>query len=378
MKILCINYEYPPIGGGGASACKGLAEALVQQGHEVDLVTSGMKNLPEYEEVNGVHVYRVKCIRRHKHFATTPELVSQVWPSYKKAVELIKKKEYDINHTHFIVPSGLVSYLIKRKTGLPYVITAHGSDVAGYNPDRFSLMHVLIDPLWRMIVKNSSGITTPSSFLKNLIHKNIDIPVDVIPNGIDLETMHGMKKENRILVVTRMFERKGVQFLLEALHGMQTDWEVWIVGDGPYLPVLKELAKNLGVSVKFLGHIPNDQVFQLYLESKIYVFPSTVENFPVVLLEAMAAGCAVITTTAPGCAEVVGDAAIKVEPGKSEPLRQALITLLNNELEIEKMAKLGHEQVKKFSWPKVASEFESYYEVVLFRYSARYTKTIVK
>ena len=183
MKILCINYEYPPIGGGGAYACKGLAEALVLEGHEVDLVTSAMKNMAEHEEVNGVHVYRVKCIRQHKHYATTLELISQVLPSYYKAIELMKKKEYDINHTHFIVPSGLVSYLIKRKTGLPYVITAHGSDVAGYNPDRFSLMHVLMGPLWRMIVKNSSGITAPSNFLRSLMQKNIDIPVDVIPNG---------------------------------------------------------------------------------------------------------------------------------------------------------------------------------------------------
>ena len=131
MRVLCINYEYSPIGGGGASACKGLVESFVKKGHEVDLITSGMKGLPEYEEVNGVHIYRVKCIRRHKHFARTLELISLVIPSYNKAVELISKKKYDINHTHFIVPSGLVSYLIKRKTGLNYVVTAHGTDVAG-------------------------------------------------------------------------------------------------------------------------------------------------------------------------------------------------------------------------------------------------------
>jgi glycosyltransferase involved in cell wall biosynthesis len=238
------------------------------------------------------------------------------------------------------------------------VITAHGSDVAGYNPDRFSLMHSLMGPLWRMIVKNSSGITAPSNFLKNLIQKKIDFPVDVIPNGFDLRPIPDLVKENRILVVTRMFERKGVQFLFEALHGMQTDWNVWIVGDGPYLPVLKELAQNLDVSVRFFGQIPYDQIFQLYMTSKIYVFPSVLENFPVVLLEAMAAGCAVITTTAFGCAEVVGDAAIKVEPGSIEPLRHALFTLINNQQEIEKMAKLEQEQVKKFAWPIVTNEFE--------------------
>jgi len=364
MKILCINYEYPPIGGGGASACKGLAETLVQRGDEVDVVTSGMKGLSEYEEVNGVHVHRVNCVRRHKHYATTSELVSQVFPSYKKAIQLIKKKEYDINHTHFVVPSGLVSYLIKRKTGLPYIITAHGSDVAGYNPDRFRLMHSLIEPLWKMIMRNSSAITAPSRFLGGLIQNKIDRPVMVIPNGFDLKGITELKKENRILVVTRMFERKGVQILLEALHGMKTDWEVWIVGDGPYLPVLKELANNLDVQVKFFGQIAYDQIFQFYMTSKIYIFPSAVENFPVVLLEAMAAGCAVITTTAFGCAEVVGNAAIKVEPGNIGTLRDALITLIKNQQEIEKLSRMGQEQVKKFAWPIVAGEFQKLFSTI--------------
>lgn len=365
MKILCINYEYPPIGGGGASACKGLVESFVKQGHEVDLITSGMKGLPEYEEINGVHVYRTKCMRRHKHFAGTLELISQVIPSYKKAIELISKKKYDINHTHFIVPSGLVSYLIKRKTGLNYVVTAHGSDVAGYNPDRFSFMHVLMAPLWRMIVRNSSGITAPSYFLKKLIQDAISVPVEVIPNGFDPKPVEKIQKENRILVVSRMFERKGVQYLIEALQGVSTDWDVWIVGDGPYLPTLKELADKLDVSVKFLGQIPNEQIFEIYQKSKIYVFPSKVENFPVVLLEAMAAGCAVITSTADGCVEVVGDAAIKVDKGSADSLRRELLSLMNNQQEINRLGRLGHNRVNNFAWSVVTNSFVEMFDCII-------------
>lgn len=365
MKILCINYEYPPIGGGGASACKGLVESFIKEGHEVDLVTSGMKGLPEYEVVNGVHIYRVSCVRRHKHYAGTFELISQVLPSYHKAIELISKKKYDINHTHFIVPSGLVSYLIKRKTGLAYVITAHGSDVAGYNPDRFSLMHSIMGPLWRMIVRNSNGITAPSDFLKKLIQKSMVTPVEVIPNGFHIRPIVKIQKENRILVVTRMFERKGIQYLIEALKDISTDWEVCIVGDGPYLPTLKKLADKLAVSVKFLGQVPNDQVFDIYLRSKIYVFPSMVENFPVVLLEAMAAGCAVITSTAPGCAEVVGNAAIKVEAGSVEPLRRALLSLINNQQEVNRLGQLGRERVNNFAWPIVTGRFVNVFDKII-------------
>ncbi len=365
MKILCINYEYPPIGGGGASVCKGLVESFVKQGHEVDLITSGMKGLPKYEEVNGVHVYRVNCIRQHKHFARTPELISQVIPSYLKAVELIGKKKYDINHTHFIVPSGLVSYLIKRKTGLNYVITAHGSDVAGYNPDRFSFMHFLMAPLLRMIVRNSSGITAPSYFLKKLIQDASSIPVAVIPNGFDLKPVEKIQKENTILVVSRMFERKGIQYLIEALQGISTDWDVCIVGDGPYLPVLKKLANKLGVSVNFLGQVPNEKVFEIYQKSKIYVFPSQVENFPVVLLEAMASGCAVITSTAEGCVEVVGDAAIKVDTGSVDALRRALLSLMNNQQEINSLGRLGQDRVNHFAWHVVSNRYVQMFDNII-------------
>lgn len=365
MRILCINYEYPPIGGGGASACKGLLESFTKQGHVVDLVTSGMPGLPTFEIINGVNIHRVNCYRKHKHFTQTLELVSQVIPSYRKAIELIEQNDYDINHTHFIVPSGLVSYLIKRKTGLNYVLTAHGSDVAGYNPDRFTFMHHLMAPLWRIIVRNSRVLTAPSVFLKHLIHNTIDTPVDVVPNGFDIEPVQSVEKKNIILVVTRMFERKGVQHLINALHGVKTDWETWIVGDGPYLPTLKQLAQDLDVSVKFFGQVPNDQVFEYYQKSKIYVFPSSVENFPVVLLEAMAAGCAVVTTTAPGCLEVVGEAAVKVEPENVQSLRSALLSLMESPEKLKELGQQGQKRVNQFAWSVVSNRFINVFKTVI-------------
>jgi len=359
MRILCINYEYPPIGGGGATMCKGLAEALVRAGHEVDVVTSGMADLPELDEVNGVRLHRVNCRRRHHHYSGARELVTQILPTVRKATELMHEAPYDINHTHFVVPSGIASYLIWRKTGLPFVVTAHGSDVPGYNPDRFALVHHLIRPAWARVLRASCAITAPSHFLKGLIQQRIDVPVDVIPNGFDPGPEEPVERQKRILVVTRMFERKGVQFLIQALQRIQSDWEVCVAGDGPYLPKLREQAERAGLPIRFLGMVPREELARLYLSSRIFVFPSLVENFPMVLLEAMAAGCAVITAGNPGCAEVVGDAALKVEPGRVAPLREALITLLESPAEIARFGAAGRERVKRFAWPRVAAEFEA-------------------
>ena len=134
-------------------------------------------------------------------------------------------------------------------------------------------------------------------------------PTTVIPNGIDEDptASYGGEKKRRILVVTRMFERKGIQYFLRALQGMKLHHEVHVVGDGPYLPTLRALAEELGVDARFWGWLDRGsaELRNLYDSAEIYVFPSEAENFPLVLLEAMRAGAAIITTKGTGCAEVV-------------------------------------------------------------------------
>jgi glycosyltransferase involved in cell wall biosynthesis len=250
MRILCVNYEYPPIGGGGRAACKDLAEKLVRLGHRVDVVTSTLKGLPRMEDTAGVHLERVPCYRRFRHYVTTPEMLTQVIPTYNRARLLMAREDYALNHTHFIVPSGISSYLLWSRTGMPYVITAHGSDVPGYNPDRFSITHRLICPVWRRIIENAAAI----------------------------------------------------------------------------------------------------------------VFPSIQENFPVVLLEAMNAGCAVITTSASGCAEVVGSSAIKVPPASVPDLRQAVAQLTASENDIRRLSQAGRHRATQFTSESVARQYESLFE----------------
>ena len=71
--ILTVCCEYPPVGGGGATACQALAEALVRAGHRIDVVTSGMRGLAPFEEQNGVRIHRVRGLRRSgRHSLTWP------------------------------------------------------------------------------------------------------------------------------------------------------------------------------------------------------------------------------------------------------------------------------------------------------------------
>lgn len=355
-----MSYEYPPIGGGGASVAHPLAVNLSASGHEIDVVTSGMHELPNTETVDNIDIHRVPCVRKHRHYTNTRELLTYIWPAYRKAYSLAKKQQYDINHTHFALPSGLASYMLYKKMGLPYVITVHGSDIPGYNPDRFRIAHILARPVWRRIIMNSQRVVSASSFLKGLIQRRIDVPVDVIPNGYDANgKISGLRdKENRILVVTRMFRRKGVQHFVEALAGLDHDWEVVVAGDGPYLPVLKEQARRRDLKIKFVGFVQGDVLTKLYETSKIFVFPSIQENFPVVLLEAMQAGCAIVTTSAEGCSEVIGDAGIVTTPGIPGEIRAALGRLMNNDAEIRTYGEAAKSRVGFFRWSRIAALYD--------------------
>jgi glycosyltransferase involved in cell wall biosynthesis len=80
------------------------------------------------------------------------------------------------------------------------------------------------------------------------------VPIQVIPNGFNAPPqISATERHDRVLVVARMFERKGVQYLIEALGHIKTDWECWIIGDGPYRPTLQKRADQCGVSAKFLS-----------------------------------------------------------------------------------------------------------------------------
>jgi glycosyltransferase involved in cell wall biosynthesis len=249
----------------------------------------------------------------------------------------------------------VIAWRLARRYQVPYVITAHGSDIPGYNPDRFAVLHKLLKPFWKQIVANASLLVSPSEFLGGLIRAQVDLPIRVIPNGYAPAASVGRPKRNLVLVVARLFPRKGVQRFIEAIPGMPRDWEYVIAGDGPQLPRLKELAKRLRVPVRFIGFVDAHTLRGYYEEARILVFPSIRENFPMVLLEAMDAGCAVITTDAEGCGEVVGKAGLVVKKDDAQQIRSALRKLMGDPRLCEDLRRKAMARADLFRWPRIAS-----------------------
>ena len=364
MRILTLSYEYPPLGGGGGKVAQGLANTLAGKGHEIDIITMGFKDLPKLERSAGLTIMRLRGLRSRTESCHMGEMLPHELYAMKRASFLIRNRGYDLIHAHFLFPDGFAARLLSSWFKLPLMVTAHGSDVPGYNPDRFMLLHRMLGPVWRYTVAGVDRIVSPSEHLVTLIRESDPkAKTEVIPNGFDPGRLRADRpKKLRILVVTRLFQRKGVQYVLKAVASLEKSVEVHVVGDGPYLEDLKSLDRDLGLKTKFWGWLDNDSVElkELYETSAIFAFTSDQENFPINLLEAMCAGTAIITTNSSGTREVVGDAAILVPPQDPKAIMKAIEKLLASTQRRENLGREARTRLEEhFSWDAVSTRYES-------------------
>lgn len=364
MRILTLTHEYPPLGGGGGRVAQQLAERLVAGGHAVDVVTMAFEDLPRHEVVSGVEIFRMPSRRRKRELSHTDEKILWVFSSLGKVRSLLRERHHDLIHCHFIVPAMVIPWLLRVVGRTPCVVTCHGSDVPGYNPDYFSREHALMAPLWRRLARSTALLIPPSVGLQELIcqaDSGLAPKVMVIPYGYPADRYRRSIREPRILLVSRMLPRKGFQYFLQAIEGIDIGYEVNIVGDGPYRPEIEALLAKTPTRVKMWGWLDNDsaEMRELYETSAIFVFPSEAENFPVSLLEAMTAGLAIITTTGRGCPEVVGDTAMLVPPRDPEAILRCLRELIADPARAAALGDAARRRVvEELDWPIVLRQYE--------------------
>lgn len=354
----------------------GLARSLAAAGHSVDLVTTAFRNLPREERAGNFRVWRVRALRRRLFHCTVPEAASYLPLASREIRRLLAAEQYDLLHAHFVFPDGLLAWSASRRTGLPFVVTAHGSDVPGFNPDRLRVAHATLLPVWRKVVRGAARIACPSEHLRALVARACpEAKIEVIPNGLDTSAFRADRpRKRRILVANRMLPRKGIQHLMKALEGLPLDRELHVAGDGPFLGTVRSMAAGARIEVTFHGWLSNrsPEYKELFETSDIFVLPSEAENFAIALLEAMAAGMAIVTTKGTGCAEVVGDAAVLVPVRDPEAIREALIALDADRERREALGRAARRRFEeRFAWPAVARRYAALYEDVVAATPAR-------
>ena len=367
MKILLLNSEFPPIGGGAGNASANISRHLVDLGHQVIVFTSRYAHLPAHEGWHGVQIQRIPSLRRHQDRSGLLEQVSYILVGCLKVGRLIRDFQPDVVLAFFGIPSGAIAWWVKVKYRIPYMISLRGGDVPGFRPYDFALYHRLVGPFLRVIWKNAASLVANSRGLRDLSLKfEPHARIDLIPNGVDLEEYSVMDRKwmpPRLLTVGRLVYQKGFDLAARALSDLKDlEWKWIIAGDGSFRQELNSLCLDLGISdrVIFAGWQSRSQLKELYRDANLFVFPSRHEGMPNAVLEAMGSGLPVVASRIAGNEELVvhGETGLLV-PGESiAELTSALSLLILDDESRRKMGTAGHARVQAgYSWKSVASEY---------------------
>ena len=375
------NHEFPPIGGGGGWVSYYLGKHYAAAGHDVHLITSQFRDCAKREEVEGFHVHRIRALRKNPNVCAVHEMLTYAVSSSICGLRFAKKFKPDIVQVFFGIPAGGGAYLLQKFNNVPYAVFLGGRDVPRPNPDPpyYRWLYMLLKPIIRAIWDNAASVVACSDGLRDLAHMtDTNLKIDVIPDGLDLASFEStQRKANpktvRCLAIGRLIPRKGFQFLIQALpqihDKVQHNFEIEIVGDGPYREELIGLAENLSVTsyVRFTGTVPYSELPQKYREADIFILPSLAEGMPLVVLEAMGTGLPIIASRVQGIDELVAEDVngALFDPGDVDELARCLVQLINaGETRVE-MGKVSTEKVKPYDWKNIADTYLALYEDIL-------------
>jgi len=367
MRILIINSEYPPLGGGAGNASAHIARALTGMGYEIAVITTRFRGLPHREQSKGLTIYRIPALRqRLDRSGALEQFIFMISASFS-ALMLISNFKPDATLAFFGVPSGVVGLFLKLIYKIPYIVSLRGGDVPGFRPYDFLFYHKLLAPLLRVVWKNASVVVANSNGLRDLaltFDSRFDIPI--IPNGVDLEAYEAKDRDESsplLLSVGRVVYQKGFDLAMRALSGIKDlEWKWHIAGDGPQMDTLKSLTQELGIAdrVIFLGWQSQADLIKQYQRANLFLFPSRHEGMPNALLEAMASGLPVIASRIAGNEELVvdGETGTLVPSEDVDALRDAIRKLMTDVPLRQQMGLASRRRVEAYySWENTAKQY---------------------
>jgi len=371
-RILLINYEYPPYGGGAANATQKLALALKQEGNSVSVLTSAATgDGPRDDEIE---IISVNSLRSRYGQSSIIEMASFLMKACAFVFRLNESK-WDIAIVFFGIPCGPIATLLKWRFRIPYVVSLRGGDVPGFE-SQVTLLHRVLTPVRRFVYKHSVAVVANSESLANLSRSTDSSAVEVIPNGVDTDffcpsCVGRIKKGPLMFLISNRFHRqKRIPETLELLsqaRDLGIDFRLFLVGEGPEEAVIKAAINDLSLEdyVTVKGWVRREELVGIYQSADCFLSLSAYEGMPNSVLEAMASQLLVILSDIEAHREIVSSGIngylisnedptaffailrqIKAEEGRSAHLAENARNMVQ----------------KKFSWSQAAQSYLSLFD----------------
>ena len=363
LKIAILTDLFYPYQLGGAEKQFYELTSRLAKKHEVHVFTLNIEGQPSEEVVNNIHMHRFgfrNPLRKRSLFSLGTFF-------FKIPFFLKKLKKFDIIHANQI--AGLFSffrYALKK----PFILTLH--DIywdlwKKYYIFPFYYIGKFVELLSSKLYYNR--IITVSDASKNKIRQlGFNSKIEILPNGIDSSFISKIKakKGNHLVYVGRLVNYKNVDKIILAMKEVEKHLpgiELRIIGSGNIKPDLQKLSKDLGVKVKFLGYVSEEEKFRQIKSARAFVSMSSVEGFGISVLEAMACGTPVIAKKLPAYREFCNSMnSLLID---DNDLEKTIVNLFKNKKLQESLSKNSLETARKFDWDNVVERLEKIYQSVL-------------
>ena len=374
MRILVVIYEFPPIGGGGGRAAYDICKDLVSRGHQVMVLTAHMRGLPLEETRDGIQLMRIRSLRAEAFRASFMTMLSYVLAGLWPGLRLIWRHRPEIIHTHFAVPSGALAWLLSVLSGVPYVLTAHLGDVPDGVPEKTGRWFRWIKPLTYPIWKRAKRIVAVSEYTRQLALKHYPVTVSVIPNGADVKLLAPsaikLNHPPRLVFAGRFVPQKNPLAIVRILFELQDlEWNCAMLGDGPLLNDVKRELEGYGMQHRFdlPGWVTPDEVLDCFTRSDILFMPSLSEGLPVVGVQALAKGLALVVSRIGGFADLVDDGrnGYLIEPQDKGGFKNVLRKLLTDETVLFGCRSASLQKAPFFDVARIAGQYEEAFRSVI-------------
>lgn len=278
---------------------------------------------------------------------------------------------YDLVHAHLgedaaVLPLALAA---ARRWSAPLVVTVHLSPrhTMPVSGPRSAFLHTVGGGLETYAVRRAAAVVTLTERLAGMM----PVPGDrlhVIPSGVPAAAF-GVAGDGKGVVFTgRLHRQKGVDTLVRAAALLPPGTSVTLVGDGPERPAIERLVAGLGLGdrVRITGFLPHREGLEIIADARAAVLPSRYEELGTALVEAMAAGRAVVASRVGGIPELVRDGVdgLLVPPGDPGALAGALNRLLTDPALAAALGASARQRVAAYDWRLLARRVLGVYEGV--------------